>query len=40
MLNPTRVALGTGIAFAVPVVVDGKVLVTYDTRVGVFGLLQ
>lgn len=38
--NPTRDALGTGIAFSTPLVADGKVIVTYDTRVGIFGLLQ
>jgi hypothetical protein len=40
MMNSGRDGLGEGIAFAAPVVVDGRVLVTYDKRVGIFGLLQ
>jgi len=40
MMNAGRDALGEGIGFATPVVVNGKVLVTYDTRVGIFGLIQ
>jgi len=39
-MNSGRDALGEGIGFATPVVVGGRVIVTYDTRVGVFGLLQ
>ena len=39
-MNQGRDALGEGIAFSVPVVADGKVIVTYDTRVGIFGELQ
>jgi hypothetical protein len=39
-MNSGRDALGTGIAFATPVVVDGRVIVAYDKRVGIFGLLQ
>lgn len=38
--NSGRDALGEGIAFAAPVVIDGRVIVTYDATVGVFGLLQ
>lgn len=37
--NSGRDSLGEGIAFATPVVVNGRVIVTYDTNVGVFGLL-
>jgi hypothetical protein len=39
-INADRDALGEGIAFATPVVINGRVIVTYDTRVGVFGLIQ
>lgn len=39
-MNAERDALGGGIGFAVPVVANGHVIVTYDQRVGVFGLLQ
>ena len=39
-MNSGRDALGEGIGFATPVVADGRVIVTYDTRVGVFGLLN
>jgi hypothetical protein len=39
-MNSARDALGEGIGFATPVVADGRVIVTYDTNVGVFGLLQ
>ena len=38
-MNSGRDALGEGIGFAMPVVANGRVIVTYDTRVGVFGLL-
>jgi hypothetical protein len=38
-MNSGRDALGEGIGFATPVVANGRVIVTYDTRVGVFGLL-
>jgi len=38
--NAGRDALGTGIGFATPVVAEGRVIVAYDTRVGVFGLLH
>ena len=40
MMDSTRDALGEGIGFSTPVVVNGRVIVTYDTRVGIFGLLQ
>jgi hypothetical protein len=39
-MNSARDALGEGIAFSTPVVANGRVIVTYDDRVGVFGLLQ
>ena len=39
-MNAGRDALGTGIGFATPVVAEGRVIVAYDTRVGVFGLLH
>jgi hypothetical protein len=39
-MNLSRDALGEGIAFSTPVVANGSVIVTYDDRVGVFGLLQ
>ena len=39
-MNSGRDALGEGIGFAVPVVANGRVIVSYDTRVGVFGLLD
>ncbi|HET9306626.1 MAG TPA: hypothetical protein VFO46_11405 [Candidatus Sulfotelmatobacter sp.] len=39
-MNAERDALGGGIGFAVPAVADGRVIVPYDMRVGVFGLLQ
>ncbi|MBZ5681993.1 MAG: hypothetical protein LAO24_17985 [Acidobacteriia bacterium] len=39
-MNSGRDALGEGIGFAAPVVVSGHVIATYDTRVGVFGLLK
>ena len=39
-MNSGRDALGEGIGFATPVIADGRVIVTYDTRVGVFGLLN
>lgn len=38
--NTGRDAMGEGIGFATPVVADGRVIVTYDTSVGVYGLLQ
>ena len=39
-MNAERDALGGGIGFAVPVVANGHVIVTYDMRVGVYGLVQ
>lgn len=39
-MNGGRDALGVGIGFATPVVVNGRVIVTYDTSVGVFGPLS
>jgi hypothetical protein len=39
-MNSARDALGEGIGFATPVVAEGRVIVAYDTHVGVFGLLQ
>jgi hypothetical protein len=39
-MNSARDALGEGIGFATPVIAQGRVIVAYDTRVGVFGLLQ
>ena len=39
-MNSARDALGEGIGFSTPVIANGRVIVTYDTRVGVFGLLQ
>ncbi|MBS1852895.1 MAG: hypothetical protein JST79_18480 [Acidobacteria bacterium] len=38
-MNAQRDQMGTGIGFATPVVVDGKVLATYDKSVAVYGLL-
>jgi len=38
-MNGSRDGLGEGIGFATPVVANGHVIVTYDTRVGVFGPL-
>jgi hypothetical protein len=39
-MNSVRDALGEGIGFGTPVVADGRVIISYDTNVGVFGLLQ
>jgi hypothetical protein len=39
-MNATRDALGGGIGFSTPVVVNGRVITTYDERVGIFGLLH
>jgi hypothetical protein len=39
-MNSARDALGEGIGFATPVVAEGRIIITYDTHVGVFGLLQ
>jgi hypothetical protein len=39
-MNSGRDALGEGIGFATPVVAAGRVIVTYDTKVGVFGSLK
>jgi hypothetical protein len=39
-MNATRDALGEGIGLSAPVVVNGRVIMTYDTRVGIFGLLR
>jgi hypothetical protein len=39
-MNSARDALGEGIAFSTPVVANGRVIVTYDDRVGLFGLLR
>jgi len=39
-MNVTRDALGDGIGFSTPVAVNGRVVTTYDTRVGIFGLLH
>ncbi len=39
-MNAGRDALGEGIGFAVPVVANGHVIVSYDQRVGIFGSLQ
>jgi hypothetical protein len=39
-MNATRDALGEGIGFSTPVVVNGRVITTYDTRVGIFGSLH
>jgi len=39
-MNPGRDQLGTGIGFMAPVVTNGKVIVTYDFSVAVFGQLQ
>ena len=39
-MNSARDALGEGIGFATQVVAEGRVIVAYDTHVGVFGLLQ
>lgn len=39
-MNAERDALGGGIALGVPVVADGRVIVIFDTRVGIYGLLQ
>jgi hypothetical protein len=39
-MNSARDALGEGIGFMTPVVADGRVIVSYDTSVGVYGLLQ
>jgi hypothetical protein len=32
--------LGEGIGFATPLLAEGRVIVTYDSGVGVFGLRQ
>ena len=39
-MNVTRDALGDGIGFSTPVAVNGRVVTTYDTRLGIFGLLH
>ena len=39
-LNAGRDQLGTGIGFLAPVVMNGKVFVTYDFSVAAYGLLQ
>jgi hypothetical protein len=39
-MNATRDALGGGIGFSTPVVVNGRVITTYDERVGIFGLVH
>jgi hypothetical protein len=39
-MNPGRDQMGTGFGFAVPVVVNGRVIVTHDASVSVYGLLQ
>jgi hypothetical protein len=39
-MNSTRDALGEGIGFSTPVIAGGRVFVTYDSRVGIFGLLN
>jgi hypothetical protein len=39
MMNAGRDQLGQGIGFATPVVAEGRVVVAYDTRVGIYGLL-
>lgn len=39
-MNAARDAAGGGIGFAVPIVADGRVIVAFDMRVGVYGLLQ
>lgn len=39
-MNAERDGAGGGIGFAVPVVQDGRVVIAYDMRVGVYGLLQ
>lgn len=40
MMNAGRDQLGEGIGFATPVIAEGRVIVAYDTRVGIYGLLQ
>lgn len=39
-MNASRDQLGTGIGFMAPVVVSGRVMVSYDFSVAVYGLLQ
>jgi hypothetical protein len=39
-MNAGRDGLGEGIGFMAPVVADGRVIVSYDSRVGIFGELQ
>src|SRR5207253_9045648 len=39
-MNVTRDALGDGIGLSTPVAVNGRVVTTYDTRLGIFGLLH
>jgi hypothetical protein len=39
-MNAERDALGGGVAFGDPIVADGRVIVIFDTRVGIYGLLQ
>jgi hypothetical protein len=39
-MNATRDALGEGIGFMTPVIADGRVIVAYDARVGIFGLIE
>lgn len=38
-MNGERDALGEGVGFGAPVVLNGRVIVTYDFRVGIYGLL-
>ena len=40
MMNAGRDQLGQGIGFATPVVAEGRVIIAYDTSVGIFGLVQ
>jgi hypothetical protein len=39
-MNSARDELGEGIGFMAPVIVNGRVIVAYDQRVGVYGQLQ
>lgn len=39
-MNANRDQLGTGVGFVAPVVMNGKVFVTYDFSIAAYGLLQ
>jgi hypothetical protein len=39
-MNQGRDAMGTGIGFGTPVVAGGKVIVTFDEVVAIYGILK